>query len=157
MSLTRALPCLMLAVVAVAVPLLGAGCKKQKVVTAEACNALLESAATAMDSAHADSVARAHCSSDTECVESPTARCTTGCGGYAVNRSAAPSFEAAVKKVEDGACKRWDDDGCTTIAPRSMPSCPSYVPRCRDHACQMTDRRSLPGPAVGSRIEHGHT
>jgi hypothetical protein len=142
MMIDRALPYIVLGAVAVVVPLLGAGCKKEKVVTADACNALLESAATAMQSAHAASVAGARCEADAECVESKTARCTTGCGGYAVNRSAASSFEAAVKKVDDGACKRWDDDGCATIAPRSLPSCPFYAPRCKDHACEMVDARA---------------
>jgi hypothetical protein len=59
-----------------------------------------------------------------------------------VHVKATASFEAAVKKVDDSACRKWEVDGCETIAPRSMPSCPSYVPRCKDHECQMVDRRT---------------
>jgi ethanolamine utilization microcompartment shell protein EutL len=134
-------PCFLLTVVAVLVPL-GVACKKQSMVTADSCNALLDSAGKAVEKAHVEATSNARCEGDADCVESPTARCTTGCGGYAVHARVTRSFEVAVKKVDDGTCKRWDDDGCATIAPRSMPSCPSYVPRCKNHACEMVDRRA---------------
>jgi hypothetical protein len=134
-------PRLALLAVAVLVPL-GVACKKQNVTTADSCSALIDGAGKAVEKAHVAASSSERCEDDADCAESPTARCTTGCGGYAVHKRATRSFEAAVKMVDDGACKRWDDEGCATIAPRSVPSCPSYVPRCKDHACEMVDRRS---------------
>ena len=130
-----------LGLAALLVPALAVACKKTTALTAMGCEVVHSSAAAAIAVAEHEANAAAKCDADSDCVESPTARCVYGCSGHAVPKSAASPFAATVRKVEGDECRRWTEGNCDVVAPQPMPSCPRYVPTCTDHQCTMADAR----------------
>jgi hypothetical protein len=138
----RSRPLVALGLAALLVPAFAVACKKTTAMTALGCEVVHSAAAAAVVVAEHEANAAAKCDADSDCVESPTARCLVGCSGHAVPKAAASSFAARVGKVDGDECRRWTDGNCDVITPRSMPSCPRYVPRCQDHRCAMADART---------------
>ena len=126
-----------LGLAALLVPAFAVACKKTTAMTAMGCEVVHSSATAAIDVAEHEANAAATCDADSDCVESPSAKCVYGCFGHAVPKRAASSFAAAVRKVDAEDCKRWTDGNCDVLAPQSVPSCARYVPRCKDHHCAM--------------------
>jgi len=134
---------LLLATVALTLPILTLACKKKGMATPQRCEGLLSSAGAELRAAEKALSEGDFCGTDADCMEVESSRCTSMCNGHAIPSAKTASFKATVKKVEADQCATWEAEDCARIAPRPVASCAVYVPACRENHCKMVDRRSV--------------
>lgn len=138
----------LLALVAIGAPAFAVACGKTKStkLSPQECDALRTGAAASAEKASHDAtfLTSDHaCHSHADCVEVPRPSCVMNCNGYAAPKAARDSVATSLRAIEEGACKKWKDEGCETIAPMPVASCAVYAPACKGNSCIMRDPREV--------------
>lgn len=83
--------------------------------SADKCNAFHDEAQTEMD---AEQIKVDHeCKADGDCIAVTSHACDFKCSNAAIPKNDLGNWDAELKKVKDGPCKKWTDGDCATTTP----------------------------------------
>lgn len=104
--------------------------------TADQCKALSDEAQAEMD---AEQIKVDHeCKADSDCVAVTSRACLFKCENAAIPKGDLANWDAELKKVKEGPCKKWTEGDCaTTTPPPANLQCQEKKPACVNKHCVM--------------------
>jgi hypothetical protein len=97
------------------------------------CDALIDDANSTLD---ADRIEMDKlCKKDADCMPIMGRACNFNCFNGAIPKSEEKSWNGAVSKVKDGACKKWTDNDCAKQRTKPPPTCQDKKISCDKGHC----------------------
>lgn len=102
------------------------------------CDGLIDDANSTLDAQRiaVDKV----CKKDADCVAIKGRACGFNCANGAIPKAEEKDWNAAVQKVKDGQCKKWNDNECSKLKTKPPPTCQERKVWCDKGHCSLKDK-----------------